>query len=72
MYSCHNCINGDRSPALVLNYNYKGTGKGRDGEIQLSNTMENSKDYYHFKIELNHWYNIVIEQNSINGKVIKL
>ena len=68
--TCDQCIIGDRIPALFLNN--KGTGKGRDGEIQLSNTVENSKDYFHFKIELNHWYNIVIEQNSINGKVIKL
>ena len=70
LYSCHYCINGDRIPALFLDY--KGTGNGRDGEILISNTVDNSKDYFHFKIELNHWYNIVIEQNSINGKVIKL
>ena len=67
---CDWCKIGDRIPALFLNN--KGTGRGREGEIQLSNTVENSKDYFHFKIELNHWYNIVIEQNYINGKVLKL
>ena len=27
------------------------------------------KKIFHFDIELNHWYNIVIEQKSLNGKV---
>ena len=30
------------------------------------------KKIFHFDIELNHWYNIVIEQKSLNGKVITL
>ena len=39
-------------------------------KTSLLTTVDNK--IFHFKIELNHWYNIVIEQKSVNGKVIKL
>ena len=56
--------NGDRVPALFL-YNPL-------GYIQFSNDVENLHDGFALKIELNHWYNIIIEQKSVNGKVIRL
>ena len=39
-------------------------------KTSLLTTVDNK--IFNFKIELNHWYNIVIEQKSVNGKVIKL
>ena len=39
-------------------------------KTSLLTTVDNK--IFNFKIELNHWYNIVIEQKSLNGKVIKL
>ena len=40
--------------------------------IQFSNTVENVHDYFYFDVQLNHWYTIIIEQNSVNRKVMKL
>ena len=36
-------------------------------ETGFVTTVDNK--IFHFNIELNHWYNIVIEQKSLNGKV---
>ena len=62
--TCDWCKIGDRVPALFLNNEF--------GRIQFSNNGENINDYFFFTIEPNHWYNINIEQKSINRKVIKL
>ena len=56
---CDDCKTGDRVPALFLH--------NRDGIIELSNSVNS----FHFDVELNHWYNIIIEQKSVNRKVIK-
>ena len=61
--SCDNCKIGDRVPVMgLLNNSY----------IQFSNTVENVHDYFYFDVQLNHWYRIIIEQKSVNGKVIKV
>ena len=36
----------------------------------LVNIVDNKR--FNFNIELNHWYNIIIEQKSLNGKVMGL
>ena len=36
-------------------------------ETGFVTTVDNK--IFHFNIELNHWYNIIIEQKSLNGKV---
>ena len=59
---CDRCDIGDRIPAFFLN--------NLDRVIRFSNNVDNSEHYFDFEIELNHWYNIVFEQNSVNGKVI--
>ena len=59
---CYRCEIGDRIPAFFLN--------NLDRVIRFSNNVDNSEHYFDFEIELNHWYNIVFEQNSVNGKVI--
>ena len=55
---CDNCKIGDRVPVLFLN--------NKDCVIQFSNTVNNLL----FDVELNNWYNIIIEQKSVNGKVV--
>ena len=40
------------------------------GVIQFGNFVNNQYQKTSFRIELNHWYNIIIEQKSVNGKVI--
>ena len=42
------------------------------GYIRFSNTVDNIHYYLNYKIVLNQWYKIIIEQKSINRKVIKL
>ena len=54
---------GDRIPAIHL---------WKDKSVlKITNTVNGNSDYFYFKIELNHWYNIIIEKKSVNGKVIK-
>ena len=55
---CDNCKIGDRVPVLFLN--------NKDCVIQFSNTVNNLL----FDVELNNWYNIIIERKSVNGKVV--
>ena len=54
---CQRCKHGDRIPALFLDNELS--------HIQFSNNVDNLKDYFFFKIELNHWYKIIIEQKSL-------
>ena len=61
---CPNCEYGDNVPALYLD--------NMVGQIWFYNDGENLKDYVLFEIELNHWYNIIIEQKSLIRKVIRL
>ena len=47
----------------------------RSGYIQFAIVFDNIHSiphYFNFNIELNHWYNILIEQKSVNGKVLRL
>ena len=44
----------------------------RSGHIEFVFILDKMRHYFIFKIELNHWYNILIEQKSVNGKVIRL
>ena len=60
---CDKCKVGDRIPFLLLNNKF--------GYIQFSNNVVNLNDYFFFDIEVNHWYNIIIEQKSVNRKVKK-
>ena len=54
---------GDRIPAILLSKPHS--------MLKITNTVDRNSDYhFYFKIELNHWYNIIIEQKSVNGKVI--
>ena len=63
---CEHCAY-HRVPVLYLN--------SRFGVIMFGNTFVRSgsdkflSDKFLFKIELNHWYNIIIEHRSVNGKV---
>ena len=57
---CARC--SDQVPALFLNSKF--------GLIKIRNTVVNPNEEFNFKIELSHWYNILIEQKSVNGKVI--
>ena len=43
----------------------------RSGYIEFEIVFDNVH-YFNFNIELNHWYNILIEQKSVNGKVLRL
>ena len=62
---CDNCELGDRVPAIFLDNLF--------GTIQVSNNGEhNIHDYFPPQIELNHWYNIIIEQKSTTGQVLRL
>ena len=60
----------------VLGFIYKSAGYAiylhRSGYIEFEATFDYRSHYFLFKIELNHWYNILIEQKSVNGKVIRL
>ena len=60
--TCDYCNIGDAVPALFLHNKY--------GVIQFSNDIVNQKRKLNFKIELNQWYNIIIEQKPVNGKVM--
>ena len=54
---------GDRIPAILLSKD--------KSVLKITNTVNGNPDYhFYFKIELNRWYNIIIEQKSVNGKVI--
>ena len=59
--TCDNCKIGDRVPALFLD--------NKHGFIQFSNNVQNLTDSFLFKIKLNHWYNITIEQKPVNVNV---
>ena len=62
---CNKCEYGDRVPAIFLD--------NLRGKIQVSNNGEhNIHDYFPPQIELNHWYNIIIEQKSTTGQVLRL
>ena len=60
--TCAYCT--DRVPALFVNNKF--------GLMEIQNTVRNPREHFNFKIELSHWYNIIIEQKSVNGKVIQL
>ena len=53
---------GDRIPVLLLDNEL--------GMIYFYNFIDSQSDYYLEYIDLDHWYNIIIEQKSVNGKVI--
>ena len=57
---CADCF--DQVPVLFVNNKF--------GLMEIQNTVRNQKEHFNFKIELSHWYNIIIEQKSVNGKVI--
>ena len=61
---CSPRICDDEVPALFLNNQF--------GFMQIKNTVIYPREEFDFKIELSHWYNIIIEQKSVNGKVIQL
>ena len=61
--SCVDCNIEDRVILIGLHNN---------GYVQISNTFENVQEYFYFDVKLNHWYTIIIEQNSVNRKVMKL
>ena len=45
---------------------------GSDGVFLFKNNVRNEKHWFKwYNVELNHWYNIVIEQKSIIRKVLK-
>ena len=45
---------------------------GSDGVLHFKNSVRNEKHWFKwYNVELNHWYNIVIEQKSIIRKVLK-
>ena len=53
---------GDRIPVLLLDNEL--------GMIYFYNFIDSQSDYFLEYIDLDHWYNIIIEQKSVNGKVI--
>ena len=53
------------------NYPYPVISLHRSGYIEFEIYFDNVH-YFNFNIELNHWYNIIIEQKSVNGKVLRL
>ena len=55
---------GSELPAIELH---------SSGFLQFRNMFVNYSTYYKviFNIKLNHWYNIIIDQKSVNGKVIR-
>ena len=62
---CENCELGDRVPAIFLD--------NLVSKIQISNNVdEHLDDHFQFKIELNRWYNIIIEQKSPRAQVLRL
>ena len=55
---------GDRIPAIVVSKD--------KSALRITNTVNgNANHHFYIKIELNHWYNIVIEQKLQNKKVRK-
>ena len=59
------CIEiGDCMPAIFLT---------QSGGLEFySSVNDNAGHFFDFQAELNHWYNIIIEQKSVNGKVINM
>ena len=44
----------------------------RSGYLEYWNFVDNQNEFFQYNIELNQWYNIVIEKKAVNGKVIEL
>ena len=42
----------------------------RSGFLDFWNSVDNHIHNFNFNIEPKHWYNIIIEQKAVNGKVI--
>ena len=62
---CNNCEYGDMVPAIFID--------NLVSKIQISNNVdEHLDDHFQFKIELNRWYNIIIEQKSPRAQVLRL
>ena len=60
--TCDKCKIGDRVPAFFLDNLFR--------LIMFSNTVDNLDHNFNFEVKKNQWYNIVIEQNSVNRKVM--
>ena len=60
----HCCKHGDRVPDLALSKN---------GDLRLSNSVSGNKKYQILSnVNLNKWFNIIVEQKQNNGKVTKI
>ena len=69
------------APVLAFIYEIGRTGEPlpapaiylhRSGFLQFRNIFGLQDNKSNFKFELHHWYNIIIEQKSSNGKVTRL
>ena len=60
----HCCKHGDRIPEISLNKN---------GKMRISNSVSGNKKYQFLSnVNLNKWFNIIVEQKQNNGKVTKI
>ena len=60
----HCCKHGDRIPEISLNKN---------GKMRISNSVSGNKKYQILSnVNLNKWFNIIVEQKQNNGKVTKI
>ena len=59
----HCCKHGDRIPEIAINKN---------GKMRISNSVSGNKKYQFLSnVNLNKWFNIIVQQKQNNGKVIK-